>query len=87
MSSPFGKVAGDQQDERRKQRKFPESAGDRLRLTPVVVVVVLGGPGPFPVSQQRRHVVALLLMLGRYLVLWIPCADSGALGLDGTLQF
>lgn len=73
MSSPFGRVVRDQQDARRKKRKLPETAEDRLRLKPVVVAIMLRGPGPFPMSQWMGHVVTLLSMLGRYP--WIPCAD------------
>lgn len=65
MSSPFGKVVSDQQDVRKK-RKLPETAEDRLRLKPVVVAVMLRGPGPFPMSQRKGHVVTLLSMLGGY---------------------
>lgn len=47
MSSPFGRVVRDQQDARRKKRKLPETAEDRLRLKPVVVAIMLRGPA-FP---------------------------------------
>lgn len=56
------------------KEKKEETAGDRPRWSPVVVAVMLRGPGPFPMSQHMGHVVILLSMLGRYP--WIPCADA-----------